>query len=110
MLMTRMTPKVMARPRAARIKMEPRLRLLESAAPKSLTFIGTCGPVGRGDGDPRGRVCKRPQPARLDRALARSAGRYSKIDNQLPSTCTSLPLVTPPLVQSQPQPGNTTCG
>src|SRR5438876_10500531 len=40
MLMTRMTPNVIASPRAVRMRRELRLRLLESAAPMSVTLMG----------------------------------------------------------------------
>src|SRR5262245_40330159 len=49
MLMMRMTPNVIARPRAVRIKIDPRLRLLESAELKSVILIGACRPIGRGE-------------------------------------------------------------
>src|SRR5262245_10253760 len=58
MLITFITPKVIARPSAVRIKMELRLRLLERAELRSVAFI-PCSVGGKSKGLPRRRLGER---------------------------------------------------
>ena len=108
MLMTRMTPNVIASPRAVRIRIELKLRLLERASPKvGDIHCESNGPLtkgGTGMVQPR-----RASGARVD-FRAPLASRLNDRSGYLPHDLTRLPFVTPPLVQSQLQPGKATCG
>src|SRR5436190_10292647 len=162
MLITRMTPNVMARPRAVRIRIEQRLRLLDRADARSVPFI--CRSRSQNDGP-----SQRMAPARTSSSTAagaredarfsntltdivRSPGWVGKVVSRSPAPprwraahyqlslagepsgvsrrvrssdpaayaarlavlqepiLTAAPFFTPPLVQSQPQPGKATCG
>src|SRR5207245_3710340 len=98
MLMTRMTRKVMASHSAVSVKMELRLKLLERTALRSVALIGNfsdtedCGlPVQDCPS-----IVGNPQS---ETHVQRRSGH---------ETLTALPLVTPPVVQSQCQPGKAT--
>src|SRR5438876_1223702 len=97
-LITRMTPNVMASPSAVRIRMELRLKLLERTALRSVALIGNFSET---------QTCRLQLPDCWSRIcnLQWETQDSRKQDHE---TLTSLPLVTPPLVQSQCQPGKAT--
>src|SRR5262249_21694984 len=103
MLITRMTPNVIARPSAVRMRIELRLMLLERAASRSVVDIRGYFSSAPGSGGREAAVRQRPRAPPDLTHIRPTAGTHFPIS-------TFMPFLTPPDVQSQLQPGKAKSG